>query len=97
MRSLAGFSAIPLICAALLTPAAAAFNVPAELAGWEEWVLKDQEFRRCPFFAMTSPDDPGAHRCAWPEPLTLAQDCDPPARGSAGPLTRSLAARQRLP
>lgn len=76
MRRLAGFSCIPLLCAALLTPVAAALNLPTELAGWEAWVLKDQEFRRCPFLAMTSPDDPGAHRCAWPEPLTLAVDAD---------------------
>lgn len=74
MRRLAGFSCLLLLVTAL--PAAAALKVPPELAGWEAWVLKDQEFRRCPFFAMTSPDDPGAHRCAWPEPLTLAVDAD---------------------
>ncbi len=76
MRGLAGFTCIYLICAALITPATAALNVPPELAGWEAWVLKDQEFRRCPFLATGSPDDPGAHRCAWPEPLTLSVDAD---------------------
>ena len=53
MRRLAVFACTCLLVAAL--PAAAALNVPPELAGWEAWVLKGQEFRRCPFFAMTSP------------------------------------------
>ena len=59
-------------------------DIPPELRNWQAWVLKGEEFRRCPFLASANlqPDQPidaGAFRCAWPERLTLAVD----ARGGS--------------
>ncbi len=63
---------------------AQAQEIPPELRNWQGWVLKGEEFRRCPFLASTNlqpgqPIDAGAFRCAWPERLTLAVD----ARGGS--------------
>ncbi|HKU90624.1 MAG TPA: hypothetical protein VJP84_12600 [Steroidobacteraceae bacterium] len=53
--------------------------LPPELRNWQGWVLKGEEFRRCPFLASTTleagkPVDAGAFRCAWPERLGLDVD-----------------------
>jgi hypothetical protein len=58
--------------------------VPAPLREWQGWVLKGEEFRRCPFLASTSlepgqPIDAAAFRCAWPERLSIDVD----ARGGS--------------
>src|SRR6185312_13059472 len=58
--------------------------VPPELRHWQGWVLKGEEFRRCPFLASTrlepgNPVDAAAFRCAWPERLGLNVD----ARGGS--------------
>ncbi|HET9863680.1 MAG TPA: hypothetical protein VFP37_09585, partial [Steroidobacteraceae bacterium] len=58
--------------------------LPAPLRDWQAWVLKGEEFRRCPFLASArlAPDEPvdaGSFRCAWPEKLVLAVD----ARGGS--------------
>jgi len=53
----------------LLTQAQA--PVPKDLEGWQSWVLDGQEFRRCPVFMKTDPNDAQARVCAWPERLTL--------------------------
>jgi hypothetical protein len=70
----AGLRSILFACAACLSTTTFAASLPPELAGWEDWVLQGQEFRRCPFFATGTPGDSTAHRCVWPEPLTLAVD-----------------------
>ncbi|HEX6397521.1 MAG TPA: hypothetical protein VFZ95_08870, partial [Steroidobacteraceae bacterium] len=53
--------------------------LPPELRNWQGWVLKGEEFRRCPFLASTplepgKPIDAAAFRCAWPERLSLDVD-----------------------
>ncbi len=71
-----GLGALLLYCLAGLSSVVVAADLPPELAGWSDWVIRGQEFRRCPFFATSMPGQPAAHRCAWPEPLTLAVDAD---------------------
>jgi hypothetical protein len=58
--------------------------IPEGLRDWQGWVLRGQEFRRCPFAsnAGASPDAPierSAYRCSWPERLQLTVD----ARGGS--------------
>ena len=58
--------------------------VPPPLRDWQAWVLRGEEFRRCPFLAATpiAPDQPidqSAFRCVWPERLSLSVD----ARGGS--------------
>ena len=53
--------------------------VPDFLREWEGWVLRGEEFRRCPFLASATqqpgrPIDAGAFRCGWPERLSLDVD-----------------------
>ncbi|MDJ0750089.1 MAG: hypothetical protein QNJ11_11425 [Woeseiaceae bacterium] len=46
-------------------------DIPDELTGWQDWVLKDHEYRMCPFFfnrAATGRDD---FVCTWPGRLQL--------------------------
>ena len=57
----------------------AAQEIPPGLRDWQGWVLKGEEFRRCPFLASTQLQpgqavDADAFRCAWPERLSLAVD-----------------------
>jgi hypothetical protein len=59
-------------------------SLPAQLRDWQGWVLRGEEFRRCPFLASTNlqpgqPIDASAFRCVWPERLALNVD----ARGGA--------------
>jgi hypothetical protein len=54
-------------------------SVPQALRDWQGWVLRGEEFRRCPFLASSNPQpgqpvDASAFRCVWPERLTLAVD-----------------------
>jgi hypothetical protein len=54
-------------------------SIPAALRDWQGWVLRGEEFRRCPFLANTAltpgqPIDKSAFRCAWPERLSIAVD-----------------------
>jgi hypothetical protein len=63
---------------------ARAQEIPPELRNWQGWVLRGEEFRRCPFLASANlqpgqPIDAGAFRCAWPERLSLAVE----ARGGS--------------
>ena len=56
------------------TAATAQDYVPDELRDWQQWVLKDMEYRGCPFYF-----DRGAARrsdfvCAWPGRLRLDVD-----------------------
>jgi hypothetical protein len=58
---------------ALCSPGAHAAEVPIpdELKPWQAWVLRGEEFRRCPFFATQLPNGAADFVCAWPERLTL--------------------------
>ena len=54
-------------------------SIPPELRGWQGWVLRGEEFRRCPFLASGNqqagqPIDAASFRCVWPERLTLGVD-----------------------
>ncbi len=45
--------------------------VPADLAGWQQWVLKDKEYRDCPFYFDHGASERGDYVCAWPGQLEL--------------------------
>lgn len=53
---------------------AAAPPVPAELEPWRAWVLKGEEYRRCPFIADADARQRGHFICAWPGRLTIHVD-----------------------
>ncbi len=57
-------------------PAAAQDYVPAELEGWQQWVLKDKAFRNCPFSYSRTPAGRDDFLCAWPERLELDVTAD---------------------
>ena len=40
--------------------------VPDELEGWQRWVLKDKEYRDCPFYFHRSAAEREDFVCAWP-------------------------------
>lgn len=44
-------------------------EIPAELAGWQDWVRHDQDYRACPLMAGGRGDSADAFVCAWPETL----------------------------
>ncbi len=48
--------------------------VPDELRPWQDWVLKDKEYRRCPFIFDQSADQADAFVCSWPGTLQLDVD-----------------------
>ncbi len=54
------------------TAATAQDYVPDELANWRAWVLKDKEYRACPFYFNTGAQQRGDFVCAWPGRLQLA-------------------------
>jgi hypothetical protein len=45
--------------------------VPDPLKPWQDWVLRGEEFRACPFLAARVPGVRDSHRCAWPGALSL--------------------------
>ena len=45
--------------------------VPADLAGWQQWVLKDKEYRDCPFYFDHGASERSDYVCAWPGQLEL--------------------------
>ena len=45
--------------------------VPKDLEGWQGWAMDGQEFRRCPLFVNSDPNDEQARVCAWPSRLNL--------------------------
>ncbi|MGB5490543.1 MAG: hypothetical protein WBM76_06925 [Woeseiaceae bacterium] len=45
--------------------------VPDDLDGWQQWVLKDQEYRDCPFYFDRDAQDRDDFLCAWPGRLQL--------------------------
>ena len=46
--------------------------VPGALEGWQRWVLKDKEYRDCPFYFNRGASARGDFVCAWPGRLQLA-------------------------
>jgi hypothetical protein len=66
-----------LVLFALLMPAAAQANqvyVPESLQGWEQWVLKDKEYLRCPLLFDRAATDRDHFVCTWPGLLELSVD-----------------------
>lgn len=45
--------------------------VPDDLDGWQRWVLKDREYRECPFYFDRGAQDRSDFLCAWPGRLQL--------------------------
>ena len=54
--------------------AVAQTHVPDDLKDWQQWVLKDKEYRSCPFYFDRPLDQPDAFVCSWPGELRLAVD-----------------------
>ncbi len=46
-------------------------SIPASLKDWRAWVLKDEEYRSCPFLSNVSPKSAQDFICAWPSRLTI--------------------------
>ncbi len=68
-----------LVFAALLMPATVLASdpyVPSELQDWQEWVLKDKEYRGCPFIFNHAATERNDFICAWPGKLELSVDAD---------------------
>ena len=42
-----------------------------ELQDWQQWVLKDKEYRQCPFFFNRTLEQQDAFVCSWPGELDL--------------------------
>jgi len=45
--------------------------IPAELEGWQQWVLKDREYRDCPLYFDRGAGERSDYVCAWPGRLQL--------------------------
>lgn len=61
----------------LFLTAATAFaetHIPDDLKDWEQWVLKDKEYRNCPFYFDSSASQPADFICVWPGRLQLSVD-----------------------
>jgi hypothetical protein len=50
--------------------------IPPELKDWRGWVLKDLDYRACPFLANETPNRAEAFVCAWPGSLNLDAAAD---------------------
>ena len=53
---------------------AAEIHIPDDLKDWQQWVLKDKEYRHCPFNFNTGAAGAGDFICAWPGPMQLSAD-----------------------
>lgn len=49
-------------------------HVPDDLKDWQQWVLKDKEYRNCPFFFDRGVAQPDAFVCSWPGEIRLTVD-----------------------
>ena len=68
---LPGIFALGFCAAAAAQPPAADASLPPALKDWRAWVLKDLDYRACPFIATGMPNSPDAFLCAWPGRLSL--------------------------
>lgn len=60
------------LCLFLVSATAVAqTHVPDDLKDWQQWVLKDKEYRSCPFFFDRSVEQPDAFICSWPGEIQL--------------------------
>jgi hypothetical protein len=50
--------------------------MPPVLKDWRAWVLKDLDYRACPFLAGHAANASADFLCAWPGRLTLASDAE---------------------
>lgn len=48
--------------------------VPADLEAWRDWVLKEQDFRRCPLIAGRKVEGQQDFACLWPGTLRIEAD-----------------------
>ena len=67
------FLALLMLCnlAGAATPPADDAVLPTILRDWRSWVLKDLDFRACPFLSTQMSDDANGRICAWPGRLSL--------------------------
>jgi len=67
-----------LLCAAATAAPVAAPEtpIPAALQEWRGWVLKDLDYRRCPFLANSAASEPANFICAWPGRLSVTSGAD---------------------
>ena len=61
--------ALLLIAAFTSASAAQPLEVPAELRGWEAWVLDGREHLRCPMLDGAGVNAPDGRICVWPGPI----------------------------
>jgi hypothetical protein len=66
-------TAVTLATLCIARPAPADAPLPAELRGWDSWVLEGHETHRCPWLAPGQPRDVD-RVCAWPAVLELQVD-----------------------
>ncbi|MEP6939218.1 MAG: hypothetical protein ABI846_05595 [Rudaea sp.] len=78
LRSLRLAFALMCLCnVAAAAPAPAEDSaLPAILRDWRGWVLKDLDYRACPFLSNRTQEDAGGFVCAWPGRLALAATAD---------------------
>ena len=63
------------LCLFLVSATAVAqTHVPDDLKDWQQWVLKDKEYRSCPFFFDRAQNQPDAFICSWPGEMQLTVD-----------------------
>ena len=55
-----------------VTSAVAEIHIPDDLKDWQQWVLKDKEYRSCPFYFDRNASQPGDFVCAWPGRMQLS-------------------------
>jgi hypothetical protein len=72
------FLALLVLCnfAAAAPPPQDDAALPNVLRDWRGWVLKDLDFRACPFLSTPMTEDAGGRICAWPGRLSLDADAD---------------------
>ena len=68
------FAPISLCLFILSATALAEPHVPDDLKDWQQWVLKDKEYRSCPFYFDRSLDQADAFICSWPGEVRLDVD-----------------------
>ena len=72
MRLLIGALCAVVLSTNIHAQAAADAAIPQALKDWRGWVLKDLEYRSCPFLANKAPESGEEFICAWPGRLNLA-------------------------
>ncbi len=73
LRLIALLLFLPLVIS-IATTTVAETHIPEDLKDWEQWVLKDKEYRDCPFYFNGDASQPGDFVCTWPGRLRLSVD-----------------------